>query len=132
MEIIFELFGEFLFEVVLTLLGEIFSGVVGAGFSGLASWQPPPVVKAIFYLAAGCLLGWVSLLILPHAVARYPDTKLAILIGTPIACAIVMGFLSAWRRKRKPGGGEIFRVEAAVFGLLFATPMATARFIWAT
>jgi len=132
MEIIFEIFGEFLFEVVLTVLGEIFSGLVGGGISGLSHWQPPPVLKAIFYLGAGCLLGWGSLLIFPHGMARMPDTKMAILIGTPLACAVVMGFLSAWRHKRKSDSTDVFRIEAAIYGLLFAVPMAAARFMYAT
>ena len=132
-EIVFEIFGEFLFQVVFTMLGELFSGAVGSGFSSIAKFKPPPLLKGLLYLLAGMALGWVSLKIFPHAFTRLPDTRLAVLIGSPLACGGIMGLFGAWRSKRKKADmTDMFSPRSFMYGLVFALPMALARFIWAT
>lgn len=128
-EVVFELFGELLFQVIFTLLGELFSGAIGAGFSGMAKMNPPPVVKALLYLAGGCLLAWLSLKLFPHAFAHLPDTRIAILIGSPLFCGAMMGLVGGWRKKRKGQIVNSFSLVSFGYGVLFASPIAIARFM---
>jgi hypothetical protein len=129
MEIIFELFGELILQVVGSVLGEIFSAMFGNGVANISGWRPPPVVKALLYLVTGCGLAWVSLLVMPHAYARSMDVRLAVLIGSPLACGVIMGFYTAWRSKSKHAGP--FSFMGFFYGVLFAAPMAVGRFIYA-
>ncbi len=130
-EAVFEIFGELIFQVVFTLLGELFSGAVGAAFSGLAKINPPPAVKALLYLAGGCALAWLSLWQFPRAFAHLADTRVAILIGSPLFCGAMMGLVGGWRKKRKQQIVDTFSLASFGYGVLFAAPIAITRFIWA-
>jgi len=130
MEIIFELFGELVLQVVFTVLGEIFSAMFGTGVANIAGWRPPPLVKALLYLATGCGLAWLSLLIMPHAYAHSMDVRLAVLVGSPLACGVIMGFYNAWRSKSKHAGP--FSLMGFFYGVLFAAPMTVGRYLYAT
>ena len=130
-EVVFELFGELIFQVVFTLLGELFSGAIGATFSGIAKMNPPPTVKALLYLAGGCLLAWLSLKLFPNAFAHLPDTRVAILIGSPLFCGAMMGLVGGWRKKRKGQIVNSFSLASFGYGVLFASPIAITRFVMA-
>jgi len=128
-EAIFEIFGELIFQVVFSLLGELFSGTIGAGFRAASKWNPPPLVKAILYLAAGCALSWLSLWIFPHPFAQRPESRMIVLIGTPLACGLSMGLIKGLRRKNRE---DIpFSFYGFSYGVLFALPMALGRFLFA-
>lgn len=128
-EALFEIFGELIFQVVFSLLGELFSGTIGAGFSAAAKWNPPPLVKATLYLLAGCALCWLSLLIFPHPFAQRPESRMIVLIGTPLACGMSMGLIKGLRRKNPDG--VPFSFYGFFYGVLFALPMALGRFLFA-
>lgn len=131
-EVLFEIFGELIFQVVISLLGELFSGTIGAGFNSLSQKRVPPAVKAMLYLCAGCVLGWVSLLVFPHPFAQRPEARMIVLIGTPVACGVLMGLFKALvTNRREQGHGELINLYGFTYGVLFAFPVALARFLWA-
>jgi len=130
MEIIFELFGELILQVVFTVIGEIFSALFGSGVANISGWRPPGLVKALLYFAAGCGLAWLSLLVMPHAYAHSVDVRLAVMVGSPLACGLIMGFYTAWRSKNRYAGP--FSFEGFFYGVLFAAPMTVGRYLYAT
>jgi len=130
-EAIFEIFGELIFQVVFSLLGELFSGTLGAAFSAAAKWNPPPAVKAFLYLLAGCVLCWLSLWLFPHPFAQRPESRLIVLIGTPVGCGLSMGLIKGLRKKNRVDGDIPFSFYGFAYGVLFALPMALGRFILA-
>ena len=130
MEIIFELFGELILQVLGTVLGEIFSAMFGTGVSKASGWKPGPWTKAFLYFVAGCCLAGVSLGVFPHAYARSIDVRLAVMVGSPLACGLIMGFYTAWRSKNRYAGP--FSFEGFFYGVLFAAPMTVGRYLYAT
>jgi len=127
-EALFEIFGELLFQVVFSLLGEVFSGAIGAGFTKASQIRLPPAIKAVLYLLVGAGLGWVSLKIFPHSFSKTLDTRVAILIGSPLFCGLSMGLIKAWRKEFRK---QILDPAGFIYGVLFAAPISIARFIWA-
>ncbi|HEY4374852.1 MAG TPA: hypothetical protein VGN52_23225 [Burkholderiales bacterium] len=131
MEVLFEIFGELIFQVVFSLLGELFSGVFGAGFKAASKWSPPPALKALLYLAAGCGLCWLSLQMFPNGMARRPEARMIVLIGTPLACGLTMGLIKGLMRKQRMGRDDFFSLYGFAYGVLFALPISLGRFLFA-
>jgi len=129
-EIIFEIFGELIFQVVFSVLGEIFSGLFGAGVSNVSGWKPSAGMKGFLYILGGCGLAALSLLLFPHAYARTMDVRLAVMIGSPLACGLIMGLYHAWRDKKKHAAP--FSMRGFFYGVLFSAPITVGRFLFAT
>ncbi len=152
MEIIFELFFELFGQVVLTFVAEVIGSLFGGLFStrkeGVASrLRPPtkpavhspdangvapersfsPAAKLAFYLCLSALFGWISLHLFPVSLARNMDTKIAMLIGVPLVCGLLMAAIGEFKRKR---GRVAQTLESFGYGLAFALPMALMRFLW--
>lgn len=130
-EVLFEIFGELIFQVIFSLLGELFSGAVGAGFKTASKFSPPPAIKALLYLAAGCGLCWLSLQMFPNAFARRPESRMIVLIGTPLLCGLSMGFIKGLMRKKRMGREDFFSLYGFGYGVLFALPISLGRFLFA-
>ena len=147
-ELLFELFGQliltFLAEVIGSLFGSLFSnlkeGVAGRlraptkpeADSPDANGAAPersfsPAAKLAFYLCLSGLFGWVSLHLFPVSLARHMDTKIAMLIGVPLVCGLLMAVIGEFKRKR---GRVAQTLESFGYGLAFALPMALIRFLW--
>jgi hypothetical protein len=129
MEIIFELFGELILQVVFSVIGEIFSAMFGTSVSTASGWKPSTPVRALLYLATGCLLAWLSLLVMPHGLAHTMDARIAVLVGSPLLCGVIMGFYQAWRAKNQHA---IFSVKGFFYGVLFSAPITVGRFLYAS
>ena len=153
MEIVFELLFELFGELILGLIGEAIGSLFGSLFGTLtgnlaakmrpgpiagsaddkvAARTPPakpfsPAAKLFFYLVVGALLGWISIHLFPHSFARHMDTKIAVLIGVPIGCGIMMAVIGEWKKKHGRVRGTL---ESFGCGFAFALPMAVIRFIW--
>lgn len=126
-ELLFELFGEyvlaFLFEVITRTVGWMAAPWASSLRHG--SDQVTKVMRAVLYLGAGLLSGWISLLIAPESMARTLDTKLAILIGVPILCGGSMALIGYLRKQK---GKEAAAIESFGYGFLFAASMSLFRF----
>ena len=152
MEIIFELLFELFGQIVLTFVAEVIGSLFGSLFSNLKDGvagrlRPPvkseahssdangaaperpfsPAAKLAFYLCLSALFGWISLHLFPVSLARHMDTKIAMLIGVPLVCGLLMAVIGEFKRKR----GRIAQtLESFGYGLAFALPIALIRFLW--
>lgn len=123
LEIVFEVLGEF----VLQVLGE---ALVELGFHSLAEpfRKPPnPWLAALGYALLGALLGGLSLLVFPNNLVPEP-WRLANLIATPLAVGGMMAAIGAWRLRR---GQPVLRIDKFAYGYLFALALASVRYFFA-
>jgi hypothetical protein len=123
LELIFELLGEFVLQVIGEALVEI-------GFHSLAApfRRPPnPWLAGIGYALLGAILGGISLLAFPDNLV--PGAwRVANLVATPIAVGAVMALMGAWRARR---GQQVLRIDRFAYGYLFALSIALVRFWFA-
>jgi hypothetical protein len=146
-EALFELFGEVVLGFVVELIGSAFSSLVStlrsapAARIGPRAQAPhagddtpprpaaplPAFTKFMLYLLLSTVLGLLSLFVFPKSFAHTLDTRVAVLVGTPIACGLLMAALGEWRRKR---GRASRPLESFSQGFAFALPMALMRFFW--
>ena len=135
LELLFQLFGELILGLIGQAIGAAFDGLFSrvstrsrAAVSG-ASGAMSPVAKFLLYLFASALLGWASLQVFPASFLKVPDTRIAALIGVPMACGLAMAAMGEFRRKR---GRPVRALESFSHGLAFALPMALIRYFWAS
>ena len=123
LELIFELFGELVLQVVVEALIEI-------GFHSLAEpfrRPPSPWLAAVGYALFGAILGGVSLWVFPNNLV--PGAwRVANLVATPVAVGGLMALMGAWRARR---GEPVLRIDRFAYGYLFALSIALVRFQFA-
>ncbi len=127
-ELLFELFGEYVLAFVFEVLARV-AGWVAAPWSAALRERSGPLTKAVralVYLGAGALCGWLSLLVMPTSLARTLDTRLAVLIGVPILCGLSMALMGYVRKQR---GKEAAALESFGYGFLFAASLSLLRFL---
>jgi hypothetical protein len=123
LELIFELLGEFVLQVIGEALVEIGFHSLAAPFRG----PPNPWLAGIGYALLGAILGGVSLLAFPDNLV--PGAwRVANLVATPIAVGAVMALIGAWRARR---GQQVLRIDRFAYGYLFALSIALVRFWFA-
>lgn len=120
MEILFELIGELLLQIIVEVLGELGLQALAAPFRR----EPNPWLAALGYALFGLILGGISLPLLPQLLvgARF---RLLNLIVSPVACGGLMAFVGTWRRRR---GDTVLRIDRFGCGFLFALGFAIMRF----
>ena len=139
-ELLFEFFGEyvlaFIWEALSSLFGSLFGARAPAANAVAASGKPADADGARrrglgwpLRLAAGAVLGALSLYFFPHSFAKTLDLRLAVLIGVPLACGLSMGAIGALKRKRNQQAAAI---DSFRNGFLFALPFVTVRFFFTT
>ena len=140
---LFELLGELILgalaELLLGLVGQLVGDMAAGIFNRLtgrgraAVGEPRKALSGsarfILFALASCVIGAVSLQLFPASFARTLDTRIAVLIGVPIACGLMMAAVGAWRQKRGRPAGSL---ESFSHGLAFALPTTLIRYIWAT
>ncbi len=124
----FEVFGEFLLQLILELLLE----VGGHSFSKPDS-QPTrgplnPWLAALVYVGFGVIAGALSLLLFPAHFLKGESSRIINLIATPFAAGLAMSALGAWRSRR---GQIVLRIDRFTYGTLFALALAVVRFLYA-
>ncbi len=120
LEFLFEVFGEFLFQILLEALAE-------AGLHALSDplRKPPNTwLAALGYLLMGTLVGGASVLVFPHNMVPVP-WRITNLLVTPVAAGVMMSALGAWRERR---GQDRIRIDRFSYGYLFAFGLALVRF----
>lgn len=115
-ELLLQVGGEFVFELLLRSLKEPFRK------------QPGPVVAAFGYAFYGTALGGLSLLVLPAHLVPGGGFRVLNLALTPIVVGLCMVALGAWRARH---GQRVLRIDRFWFGYLFALAFAVVRFCWA-
>ena len=127
---------EFIFEIVLQILGEIllqigFEFLAELGFRILADPFKKPknaVLSTIGFALWGAMAGGISLLI----ISKSPISNLAFrkinLFLTPLAVGGVMMLVGRERGKR---GQILVKLDRFGYAFVFAFAMAIVRYIWA-
>ena len=120
-ELILELFGEVLLQIVFEALAEAGLHVVRR------SDRPPahPALLGLGYALLGLIAGAVSLWVLPHSLMHTRFGRIACLLLAPVASGLAMGLLGAWRQRR---GQAVVGLDRFAYGYVFALGMALVRF----
>jgi hypothetical protein len=123
---------------LLQFLGElvvqtVFEGLAELGLHAFRRRRPEarpahPIVAAVGYLILGAAAGGLSLLILPDSLVNGLYLRIANLVLTPLALAVIMGVIGAWRRRRDQ---SLVRLDTFGYAYLFALALALVRFVWA-
>ena len=124
LEFLFEVLGEFFFQIILEALAE-------AGLHVVADPKrkpPNPFLAAIGYALFGAMAGGLSLLIFPHNFVPLP-WRITNMLITPVAAGLLMSALGAWRERR---GQDRIRIDRFSYGYLFALGLGLVRFFFAS
>lgn len=132
MEILFEILGvvlQFAGEILFQLLFEVLAeaGLHSLGEPFRPARQANGFLATLGYAIYGSCAGGLSLLLRPDAMIHSQTGQWLNLLVTPLVCALVMGWLGAWRRRR---GQELIRLDRASYAYVFALGMALVRFLW--
>lgn len=127
---------EFVFEVVLQFLGEIFLQLffellAELGLHSLkhAARKPrDPVLATIGFAILGVIAGGISLLILPNSLIPGIELRWINLFLTPLAAGGIMMLIGRQRDKR---GRALVGLDRFGYAVVFAFAMAVVRFVWA-
>jgi hypothetical protein len=125
MEILLEIFFEFLIPLVGEILFDVF----------LHQLKRVPrlyntlnvAVTAVMYFGVGLFLGWLSILIFPNAFVRSSRLHGISLLITPVLGGLVMSCIG-WIRMRH--GSPVVRLETFSLGFIFAFGMALIRLLF--
>jgi hypothetical protein len=124
MEIIFEIFGELLLQVVGEALVEVGLHSVAEPFRK----APNPWLAALGYLIFGAVLGGLSLLVFPVYLLGNPQWRVLNAALSPVVAGVCMAALGAWRERR---GQAVLRIDKFSYGYLFALGFGLVRFWFA-
>lgn len=122
-EIIFEILGEFILQV----LGEALLELGFHSFVEPFRKPPSPWLAALGYMLFGTIFGGLSLAAFPNNFVPAP-WRIANLIATPLAVGGVMAAMGAWRARR---GQPVLLIDKFAYGYLFALALALVRFFFA-
>ena len=122
MEIIFEILGEFVLQVVFEAVASVFGRRNDDGS------ELHPAYKLFGYAIFGAIAGGLSLLVMSSSFVTTPNLRILNLIVTPLLAGAAMAWLGKWRashgRKRSP-------LDRFSCGYVFALTMGLVRFTFA-
>ena len=119
-ELLFEIFGELLLQIVFELLAEF-------GWRSLQQpfkQAPNPLLAGVGYALFGAVAGGLSLWWFPNLFIASPVGRIANVIVTPILSGAAMAALGAWRRRRDQ---PTVLLDRFAYAFIFAMSMALVR-----
>ena len=119
-ELLFEIFGELLLQIVFELLAEF-------GWRSLQQpfkQAPNPLLAGVGYALFGAVAGGLSLWWFPNLFIGSPVGRIANVIVTPILSGAAMAALGAWRRRRDQ---PTILLDRFAYAFIFAMAMALVR-----
>ena len=120
-ELLFEIFGELLLQIVFELLAEFGWRVASAPFRK----SPHPLVAGIGCAVFGGIAGAISLWLFPHLFIGSPLGRVANLVVTPVLAGGAMAALGAWRRRHDR---STVLLDRFAYAFIFALAMGLVRF----
>lgn len=124
MEILFEILGEFVLQVVVEALLQGGMHTLAAPFRR----QSSPWAAALGYLVFGAVAGGISLWVFPNYLMANPQWRVFNAACTPVAAGLCVAALGAWRERR---GQTVLRIDKFAYGYLFALAFGLVRFWFA-
>ena len=119
-ELLFEIFGELLLQIVFELLAEFGWRVASAPFRK----SPHPLAAGVGYAVFGALAGAISLWMFPRLFIGSHTGRIANVIVTPILSGAAMAALGAWRRRNDR---DTVLLDRFAYAFIFAMAMALVR-----
>jgi hypothetical protein len=121
-ELIFEVFGELLLQLVVQGFGDMGSRVIAAY---RVSAPRRPSVAAFGHAFFGAAAGGLTLLVFPHSFAATSTGRLLALFGSPLLAGVGSMMLGT---RRRDAGKPVVLFETFSYGVLFALAFALVRF----
>lgn len=122
LEVLFELFGELLLQLIGQLLAALGEHTVAAH---RRDGPRSAALSIIGHLIFGAIVGALSLLIIQHSLIEDPTARAVNLFASPIAAGGVTAAIGWLLRKRER---ETVPLERFGYGFLFAFAFALVRF----
>lgn len=122
--LIVEIFLEFLLQVVVELVFDVFLHL----FPERARRSLSTILTAGVYFGVGLFVGWVSLWFFPKAFVRSESFHGISLVIAPVLAGLAMAAIGMIRARR---GKVVTRLESFSYGFLLAFGIALVRF-WYT
>ena len=129
MEFVFEVILQFLGELLLQALVEVFAELGYHSVADTLKRPRKPALSIIGFTIWGAIAGGISLWIFPTSPIDDPLLRQLNLIATPAACGLVMMLVGKIRLKK---GQDLVRLDRFGYAFVFAFAMALVRFIWAS
>jgi hypothetical protein len=128
-EFVFELLLNFLWEIFLQIVGELLveGGFRAAGESFRDRTRAHPVFAGIGIIVMGALAGVIASLVWPTRIFQPGPVRGVSLIVSPIVTGLVMERYGQWREDRAWSRSSLATFQG---GALFAFSMALVRFLW--
>jgi uncharacterized membrane protein len=126
-ELLFEVFGDVLLQVVLEALAEVGVHLVRGKAEhpkSTSAWR-----LLLGYTLFGAIVGGLSLLVLPHALAHSHAGRVATLLVAPLCAALSTVAIGRLRVRR---GQQIAGIDRFMYSYLFALALAVVRHLGAT
>jgi hypothetical protein len=131
LNLLWEIFGELLLQVLAQLAVELFSRLLRALMLGnsptAVESRPDPIGLFIMYTVLGGLMGVVSLKLLPQHMIHSTGHRWLNLIVTPLLMGWAMAALGAWQDRH---GRNRVGMDKFCNGWGFALALAAVRFGW--
>jgi hypothetical protein len=124
LELLFEIFGEFLLQAVLEIFAEFGMRLVAEPFRK----APNAWLAAIGYMLFGAVAGAISLWLFPVHWVKGDTLRLVNLGMTPVLTGLLMSVIGRWRAHRDQ---ELLRIDRFSYGYLFALSLGLVRFYFA-
>ena len=125
LEILFEIFGELILQVLFEALA-----AVGVHLRQKEPAKPrSPVLLVVGYAVLGVLAGLLSLLVVSHSLAHSPTARLATLLLVPLLAALVTVLIGRLRLRKGQAPADMDRF---MYAYLFALGMACVRYLGAS
>lgn len=125
-EVLFEIFGELILQVVFEALAEVgihLTRKEGAEARPRSGWR-----LMVGYTLLGLIVGGVSLLVFSHSLAHSHNGRLATLLLVPLLAALSTVMLGKLRTRK---GQALAGIDRFMYAYLFALSMASVRYSWA-
>ncbi len=126
LELLFEVFGEAILQVVFELLAEVGVHVTRGEVrhqESRSAWR-----LVLGYPLLGALVGGLSLLVFPNSFAHIYPARVVGFVVAPLIAAMSVVALGAFRARR---GQQLVSLDRFIYGYLFALGLAVVRFVWA-
>ena len=120
-ELLFEIFGEILIQIVFQALAE-----VGLHFIRRPDAPPKsPWMLGFGYAVLGAIVGGISLWLHPASLIHSSLGRIANLVLGPIAAGLAMALIGTWRQRQ---GQQLLGLDRFSYGFVFALAAGLVRF----
>ena len=124
-ELLFELFGEWLLQIAFELLAEFGWRRLSGPFHKSAH----PALASVGYAVFGAIAGALSLWLVPTLFIASPVGRAVNVLVTPVLAGASMALLGAWRRRREQ---STVLLDRFAYAFIFAMAMALVRLRFGT